>query len=285
MSSVLRRSLRLACVVSVLAPACSAQAADDEPAWARYYIRSARESFMQESRVPGGYDRDEIAKLLFPDSIIVNDEVLEVPWLLFVKPWRASPGSSVAVLETVTYLKEEDKRGAEQVKTTLYVAVFAGGTAGAKAEVKAGGRIDSMAERHVTDLDLAPYRLAPDKLAFAVRSRMSWPLVGGGGENEYLVLFLPEGQEVKKVWATLMRSWRMYNDGYFDDGSSNKAEEGHEGVATISVLKTATRGLRDLRKSGWTKRPAVYRWNGKSYVTKDKDSVENVNGWPEAEVE
>jgi hypothetical protein len=280
---LLCRSLWLACLASLLAP--SAQAADDEPAWARGYIRSARESFTKESRVPDGYDRTEIASLAFPDSIIVNDEVLEVPWLLFVKPWRASPGLNVAVLETVTYLKEKNERAAEEVKTTLYVAVFAGGTAGAKAEVKARGQADSMAERHVTDLDLAPYRLARDKLAFGVRSRMSWPLVGGGGDNEYLMLFLPDGQEVKKVWATLMHSWRMYNDGYFDDGSSNKAEEGHEGTAIISVLKTATRGLRDLSKSGWSKRPAVYRWNGTSYVTKDKDSVENVNGWPEAEVE
>jgi hypothetical protein len=281
----LRRSVWLACLASLLAPAWPARAVEQVPAWATDYIRMARERFTEKSRVPAGYDPSEIEKLLFPDSVVVTDETLEVPCLLFVKPWRASPGSSVAVLETVTYLKEKARKGADQVKTTLYVAVLAGGTAGAKAEVKARGQVESVAERHVADLDLAPYRLAPDKLAFGVRTRMSWPLVGGGGDNEYLILFLPDGQEVKKVWATLMHSWRMYNDGYFEDGSSNKAEEGHEGTATISVLKTATRGLYDLRKSGWSKRPAVYRWNGESYVTKGKDPVENVNGWPEAEVE
>ena len=145
--------------------------------------------------------------------------------------------------------------------------------------------MDSVPERYLRELDLAPYRLTRDKLAFGVRTYMNWPLVGGGGENEYLLLFVQDGEALKKVWATLMRSWRMSNDGYNEDGSSNKAEEGHEGTAVISLLKTATSGVRDLRKSGWSKRPVVYRWNDDHYVAKARDPVENVNGWPEAEVE
>jgi hypothetical protein len=278
-------SIGIACIAAALALAGSARAADQVPDWAAWGIRNARKDFPQKSRVPEGYDRSELEKLLFPDGVVVSEEGVEVPWLLFVKPWKASPGLSVAVLETVTLVKAQFGQGAAAGATALHIAVFAGGTAGAKADIKAEGWLESVAERHLQDIDLAPYRLAPDKLAFGVRTRMSWPLVGGGAENEYLVLLLPDGQEIKKVWATLMMSWRMSNDGYFEEGSSIKAEGGEQRIATIGVLKTATRGLCDLRKSGWKKHPAVYRWNGTSYVTKDKDPVPNVNGWPEAVVE
>jgi hypothetical protein len=280
--SSIRRTLWLVCVATTVVPAVSTRAEDQIPVWATGCISVARESFTKESRVPEGYDRSEIQKLLFPEAMVIRNGRVEVPWLLFVKPWRASPGLSVAVLQTVTY---ENGQGRFDYATTLYLAVFAGGTSGAKADIRARGQVDSVPERYLRELDLAPYRLARDKLAFGVRTFMNWPLVGGGGQNEYLLLFVQDGQELKKVWATLMGSWRMSNDGYNDDGSSNKAEEGHEGTAVVSVLKTATGGFRDLRKSGWSKRPVVYRWNGERYVAKDRDPVENVNGWPEAEVE
>lgn len=278
------RLLRLVCLAALLGSVVSTQAADQAPDWATGALSSARESFTQNSRVPEGYDRRELEDVLFPERMVAGEGTVEVPWLLFVKPWRASPGLSVAVLETVTYRKAEIGRGADGDATTLYVAVFAGGTSGTRAEIKARRKVEGVPERHLRDLDLARYRLAPDKLAIGVRTWMSWPLGGGGANNEYLLLLVPEGRELKPVWSTLMRSWRMHNEGFNEDGSSNKAEAGDEASATITVLGTATDGFRDLRKT-LGKRSGIYRWNRKRYVTSGRDPVENVNGFPGAEAE
>ncbi len=280
----MRTVIWLACVSALLVVAKSARAAGQGPAWAAGCVRVSRDSFAKDSRVPAGYDASEIEKLLFPEAMVVSEERVEVPWLLFVKPWRASPGLSVAVLETVTYRKDGPMGGNDE-STTLYIAVFAGGTGGAKVDIKARGRVVGVAERHVRELDLAPYRLAPDKLAFGVRTWMHWPYAGGGGENSYLSLFAVDGQRVKKVWATLMQSSSMRNDGYSEDGSPNKIEEGCcDGEAIITVLKTKSGGCYDLRKVQGH-RAVTCRWNGETYVMKGKDPVENVNGFPEAEVD
>jgi hypothetical protein len=209
----------LAAVTATLAALPSARAADQVPAWAKDGVESARESFTQKSQVAEGYDRGEIVKLLFPKPLVVAAETVEAPWLLFVKPWKASPELSVAVLQTVTYGKGPD--AVNETASTLYIAVFAGGASGAKIEIKARGQVHGVAERYLREIDVAPYRLAPDKLAFGVRTWMNWPMVGGGGNNEYLLLFVPDGQGLKTVWATLMQSWSMSNDGYREDPVKN----------------------------------------------------------------
>lgn len=98
---MLRASFCIAGVAMLLAPAVSVRAADKAPVWATGCLDSARDSFTKDSRVPEGYQRSEIEKLLFPASMVVSEDRVEVPWLLFVKLWKASPGLSVAVLETL----------------------------------------------------------------------------------------------------------------------------------------------------------------------------------------
>lgn len=276
--------LRLVVLAASLVPATSSRAADQVPGWATGGLESARESFTQKSRVPEGYDRRELEELLFPERTVVGEGKVEAPWLLVVKAWRASPGLSVAVLETVTHRKAELGRGSEVEATTLYVAVFRGGRSGRRAEITARCKLVNVAERHVRDLDVAPYRLAPARVALGVRTAMRWPLAGGGAENEYLSLLLPEGRELRLVWATLIRTWRMENEGFNEDGSSNKAEAGDEASATISVLGSSSEGLRDLRKT-LGERSGVFRWNRTRYVTAGRDPVESVNGFPGAETE
>ena len=67
--SSIRRTLWLVCVATTVVPAVSTRAEDQAPAWATGCISVARESFTKESRVPEGYDRSEIQKLLFPEAM------------------------------------------------------------------------------------------------------------------------------------------------------------------------------------------------------------------------
>ena len=274
-AACMSRTLILCAAVLLAAP--TAWAAEAAPPWAKGAIHVAGESMAKESRVPAEYDRDAILKLLLPEPLPISDTKVELAETLFVKPWKAMPGLSVAALHTETRKKGEFSDGA----TTFYVAVFSGGTAGAKPELKARGTFASAPGRRLQDLDLAAYRLAPNTLAFGVRTWVNWMMPGGGATNSYLWLFTLDGANLRRVWSTLLHSWKMYNRSMDEDGVPDKGVEGDTIAAVIAVQKSATRGFFDLRKSA-NKRSAVYRWDGTRYVRKGADPVENVN-WDEGD--
>lgn len=267
-----RWSAALAAMGAVLA-AASARAKSGGPDWAQGWMEEASASLAQESLVPPEYDRAELLALLLPTPLQLGEAKVECAARLLVKAWRASPGSSVAALAVVTHSKEPSSDVVES-KTTVHVVVFAGGTAGVKPAPRARTTLDLPPERRLDELDLAPYRLARDKLALGVRTRLSIPYAGGGADNEYLSLLLPDGKQLQEVWSTLMSSSMMSNAGWNDDGSREKISRGIPGEATITVLKTQTRGLRDLRKT-LVGHSAIYRWDGTRYQTDGDDPVED----------
>jgi hypothetical protein len=270
-------SLSGLCMLVVLLESSTSRGTEADPAQAKWTTDYQRSQFAQESRVSKGFDKDAIMKMLLPEPLKVSEEQAELPSRLFVKPWSAAPGLAVAVLQTKTHHK-----GDFTPPSTFYVAVFAGGISGTPIATKARAVFPGPYGRELKSIDLAPYRLANKTLAFAVRTSTTGAEPGGGGENEYLWLLVVDGTSLKRVWSTLMRSWKMYNESMGDDGLAVKAEEGDADVAIISVLKRTTRGFFDLRKSQG-KRATIFQWNGTAYMGQGPDPVDNVNDYDEGD--
>jgi hypothetical protein len=253
-----------------------ARAEESGPAFARGAIAGARQRYAERSRVPDGYDRAAIERVLALAPPAADDERVEVAERLVVKPWKASPGLSVAALDTSILGKAEFGTGASATASALHVLVFSGGTSGTAPTPVARGVLEGPPDRRLRDLDLAPYRLAPGVLALGVRTEVHFAYGGGGGRDEYLTLCVPEGEQLRVVLTTLLSSWKDVGGGWNADGSRDREESGDERPATISVLPGTSHGLHDLRKTAG-RRSAVYRWSGDAYAPSGRDPVRPVN--------
>jgi hypothetical protein len=269
------KAILLAGVAVLLCAGTRASAANAEPEWVRLAGESDRREDTEKSSIPAEYDRAEIVKMLKPTALVVSEDKVESLRLLLVKPWQASPSLSVAAMNVVTYAKS-GAGGAEDSGSTVYVAVFAGGKEGAKIDLKARTTMDVRPEERLLKLDLAAYRLSPSQVAVGVRISRDFINYGGGGTNEYVYLLLPDGQDLRRGWATRMASTSLTASSMHKDGSREHFTHGEKTPATITVLKSTTRGLFDLRKSQ-SKRSSVYQWDGTSYTSNSRDPVSDVN--------
>lgn len=271
------RAARWLAVTGAIVAATAARGQGPVPRFAASASSGALQRYAEGSHVPEGYDRPAIERLLTSPPLTATEEQVEVPQLLVVKPWKASPALSVAALDTSTYGKASFGAGAEEKASALRLVVFEAGTAGEAPAPKARGVFEGPAERRLHDLDLAAYRLAPGTVALGVRSETHFAYGGGGGRNEYLTLYVAEGEALREVWTTRMVSAKEVGGDWNADGSRDKPQSGDERSATITVLPGTTRGLHDLRKS-IGRRSAIYRWNGTTYVAQARDPVPDVNG-------
>lgn len=110
--------------------------------------------------------------------------------------------------------------------------------------------------------DLALYRLSTKEYAFGLRwchvlEVHAGPAAGNYYGWEFLDLFKANGGAIVRVLSTPMYF-------YATDG-------GEEHEARLAVSKKRTNGVFDLIKTAGAAKPAVFRWDGGDYRTKDQD--------------
>jgi hypothetical protein len=264
--------------LAVMALARPAGAEETIPAWAQAAVADARNVDSQKTSVASGYVRSEIEKLLDSAGLVVTDNEVKVERLLVVKPWKAQPGLAVAASEVRRYRKSGS--GSQYAGAALHLAVFSG-QSGSALEVRATTSIEMDQDTSLEGLDLAAYRVAPDTIAMGVRTSKEFTCPDcsyGGGHNLYLTLFVVDGKQLVAIWSTRMASSSWEISPAKDDMSRDHDYYGSDEPATISVLKSVSRGHFDLRKSNG-RRSCTYRWDGKQYGCGQEDPVKDWNDY------
>lgn len=229
------------------------------PDWAKAAVHE-RDSEPNRNSLPRDYAVAEVVGLLRPQPLLADDKVVEIPWTVLVKPWRSSPGLSVAAMEVRTFRNSKDEIE-RRAGGRVYLAVFSGGPAGATAEVKARTSVPIGETERLDSLDLAAYRLTKDKIAIGLRTTRPFDEDGTDG---FLTLFLAEGEKLRPVWSTVLMHFSRYS-ALNDDDVREWFTEGCDEPAAIVVLKSSSHGFFRLRKT--SKDFAVdYRWDGTKYV-------------------
>ena len=264
--------------MGVMALARPAGAEEPIPAWARTAVANARDINSQKLSVASGYVGSEIEKLLNPGGLVVNDNEVRTERLLVVKPWKAQPGLAVAASEVLRYRKSDSD--SQYAGSAVHLAVFSG-QSGSALEVKASASMEIDASTSFESLDLAAYRVAPDTIALGVRTSKEFTCPGcsyGGGHNLYLTLFVVDGKQLRSIWSTRMASSSWEISAAKDDMSRDLTSYGSDDPATISVLKSVSRGQFDLKKT-FGRRSCTYRWDGKQYGRAQEDPVKDMNNY------
>ncbi len=94
-------------------------------------------------------------------------------------------------------------------------------------------------------LDLAPYRIADDKMAFGLRAGFQVGYAGGGAYTEYLQLFMIQADQVVNILNEPVYEFADLAGNWNKDGT----REHHlsESKSTIHMLKSKTNGFYDIQ--------------------------------------
>jgi hypothetical protein len=164
-----------------------------------------------------------------------------------LKPWKALPGSRIALLQEGVY---------------VYVAVLQDSRILGAIEL---GEYDGTSPEEPA-LDLAAYRIAPGKPA--IGARIDVAMTTGTALDAWerdLVLFVLEKGKLVEVLRTGMSESGMASAGQAEDGS--RLREPYDASATLSVLTTMTNGHFVLQKK-WNERYRpieTLRWGDGGY--------------------
>jgi hypothetical protein len=202
-----------------------------------------------------GFDREALIHALHPDKFGLSEKILGVG----VKPWPRVPGTFVALQEEE--ILQSSQSGDKIAQKRWFVAM-----------VRPGNPIQVIArpkkyfpyqpEYSFNRFDLAPYRLNSKEYAFGLRWCHVLEVHAGVAAGnyygwEFLDLFRVRDGVIEPILSTPMYF-------YATDG-------GEEHAASLSVSKKSTDGFLDLIKTAGKAKPAVFRWDGRAFVTKDMD--------------
>jgi hypothetical protein len=268
MSPLRLRRLSPALLLALALPAPGAGAADRLA-----QITCSPSPVAQDFPLPAGVDRDRLVRELHPHPFVANQEEVEKTCAVMVRPWKAKPGHAIVVLETARFTADGYGDPQRLIHLGLYPWPL---TANARALAKTATPTALEPGSELSLLDFAPYRIAPDTIAFGLRTRRNIPYSGGGGENVTLYLYRVVDATIDPILTTLMKSSSITAGDWNEDGTRDHFENGSDVAAVLSVLKKATRGFFDLRKS-LEGRSMVFRWDGAAYQAKGADPVKDVN--------
>jgi len=94
-------------------------------------------------------------------------------------------------------------------------------------------------------LDLAPYRIAPDVMAFGVRGGFSEGYSGGGAEYEVLELYMMVGDKLVNVLSELVFAYENIAGNWNSDGT--REHDITETKFILKILPSKTDGFYDLQ--------------------------------------
>lgn len=234
-------------------------------------------------------DTTAIAKSLHPEPFIQLKEELEVECGLLLTEIEVKDGENrlMAAYETSLYHPSEFG-GAKEIHRTLYLGVFA--LASSLPEHPYPPRLLSQAgqtfqlpnDNETESFDSNGYKITPEQSAFGIKTRLNRSYAGGGGANEYLLLFTETHRQIIPILNTLMKSTAILGGEWKENGEREHIERGNPTGASMKVLETKTNGYFDLKKwidkdNGDPQNQQVFRWNGNTYQASGVDPVENVN--------
>jgi hypothetical protein len=257
-----RRVLLFTVTVLLLPALARAQA---EPEW--YSRASCRDHY----RAPAG----DLLPAELPKQVVLRDlmekplartrKELEMVCSVEARAWKSQRPLTFVVVVAIAPFRSADESVIEEGEHQLRLGVYRQQPDGRLQLVARTAQPAPLGEdESFSSLDLAPYKLTATEYAFGVRSlrHFIWP--GGGGDNEYLQVFRVQGNAIRPILSTLMKSAYERNGEMIEPGMWEKVSDGDEQGAEISVLKTRTRGIFNWKiKAG--RSSTVIRWQGDSY--------------------
>nr|WP_220469456.1 hypothetical protein [Citrobacter sp. C1] len=113
---------------------------------------------------------------------------------------------------------------------------------------------------YYTKLDLAPYRIAPDTLAFGVRGGYSNAYSGGGAFYEVLELYAIKDNKIINVFSNLVYQYQDIAGDWNQDGTRQHDISESKYILKIRTAKTA--GFYDVERVNLEdKSSRIYRWS------------------------
>lgn len=113
---------------------------------------------------------------------------------------------------------------------------------------------------YYTKLDLAPYRIAPDTLAFGVRGGYSDAYSGGGAFYEVLELYTIKDSKIINVFSDLVYYYSDIAGDWNKDGTRQHDISESKGI--LKIRSTKTNGFYDLERVDLQdKSSQIFRWS------------------------
>lgn len=113
---------------------------------------------------------------------------------------------------------------------------------------------------YYTKLDLAPYRIAPDTLAFGVRGGYSNAYSGGGAFYEVLELYIIKDNKIINVYSDLVYQYEDIAGDWNQDGT--RQHDISENKYILKLRSAKTKGFYDLERVNLQDKSShIFRWS------------------------
>nr|WP_193568674.1 hypothetical protein [Citrobacter sp. NCU1] len=113
---------------------------------------------------------------------------------------------------------------------------------------------------YYTKLDLAPYRITPDTLAFGVRGGYSNAYSGGGAFYEILELYMIKGNKIINVFSDLVYQYEDIAGDWNQDGT--RQHDISESKYILKLRSAKTNGFYDLERVNLQDKSShIFRWS------------------------
>ena len=145
------------------------------------------------------------AKSLRREPLEINYGKVESIRTLIVKAWKSKPGLNVAAMQVRGHNRSA-KNSKKETTSTVYVAVFKGGTARKPISIVANATLQVGPDQTLTTLDVEPYAVAPERSVLGVRLEDKAVYADGEGRNTWVSLLVFDGGSLTPVWSTLLSS-------------------------------------------------------------------------------
>jgi hypothetical protein len=274
LSTIMRRVILAGSIVLIISPLWASepeppkQSFKDTIQCAEYLPRGKDSPLL-----PASMTREALIQKLHPTPLLDSDEEFERICGILARELPSQVGNTAVFLVYQRYTKN---RFGGYHSSDLLVQIGILAHADKPRWVATTSSPIHLKEASIRALDVAPYRVTPELTAFGMRWDRHFMYAGGGGVNQYLELFIVDGDVVTPILSTLMRSGSLLAGAWHKDGTRDHKEHGADIRTTISILKTMTLGHFDLlKKQG--KRRAILKWDGNRYVLDGKEPVQNVN--------
>jgi hypothetical protein len=218
--------------------------------------------------LPADIKREELIKVLRPEAgMSAGSNRTEEVVGIGVKPWKYSSNAQIAVLET-DVREKNPSGGSSSLYRNLSIAVIKliPDSSAFTIIAKTKEPIRMINGYQFNNYDLAPYKLSETEYGFGLRRCVINVGTGAIDSFESLDLFRLSGSEVKRVLSTPV---------YYEVIVHRGRGKGEKETATISVSAVKTNGYFDLIKRAGSLKPAVFKWDGKSYQTEAKDPFQS----------
>jgi len=123
----------------------------------------------------------------------------------------------------------------------------------------------------VDRFDKANFKLNQNDSAVALRLVYNVGYSGGGAMCEELRAYRISGKDLSQVLATPMYCFINLAGDWNDDGT--REHDYTQEKAILHVEKKMTKGVFNWRKSVKGRRPQVFKWNGSTFISKDKEPL------------